>query len=76
MLFYTLGSILSDISFLSVVIHLNYVKSSIVTFGEAKCVHCQSMNERDWVLRNDSIDDLYEYRNLGVLKNYTVKTCE
>ena len=28
------------------------------------------MNERDWVLRNDSVDELYEYKNLGVVKNY------
>ena len=34
------------------------VKSGIVTFGEAKRVHCQSMNERDWVLGNDSVDEL------------------
>ena len=48
----------------------NHVKSGIVTFGEAKRVHCQSMNERDWVLGNDSVDELYEYKNLGVVKNY------
>ena len=46
------------------------VKSGIVTFGEAKRVHCQSMNERDWVLGDDSVDEFYEYKNLGVLKNY------
>ena len=48
----------------------NYVKSGIVTFGEAKRVHCQSMNECDWVPGNDSVDELYEYKNLGVVKNY------
>ena len=48
----------------------NYVKSGIVTFGEAKRVHCQSMNDRDWVLGKDSVDQLYEYKNLGVVKNY------
>ena len=33
-------------------------------------MHCQSMNERDWVLENDFVDELYEYKNLGVVKNY------
>ena len=33
-------------------------------------VHCQSMNDRDWVLGKDSVDQLYEYKNLGVVKNY------
>ena len=47
----------------------NCVKSGIVTFGEVKRVHCQSMNDRDWVLGNDSVDELSEYKNLGVVKN-------
>ena len=33
-------------------------------------MHCQSINEGDWVLGNDSVDELYEYKNLGVVKNY------
>ena len=28
------------------------------------------MNEHEWVLGNDSVDELYEYKNLGVVKNY------
>ena len=28
------------------------------------------MNERYWVLGNDSVDELYEYKNLGVVSNY------
>ena len=28
------------------------------------------MNERDWVPGKDSVDELYEYKNLGVVKNY------
>ena len=48
----------------------NHAKSGVVTFGEAKRVHCQFMNERDWVLGNDSVDELYEYKSLGVVKNY------
>ena len=49
----------------------NHVKSGVVTFGEANRVHCQAMNERDWVPGNDSFDELYEYKNLGVVRNYT-----
>ena len=45
-------------------------KSSIVTFGEAMRVHCQSMDERDWVLGNGSIDELCEYKNPGIVKIY------
>ena len=48
----------------------NHVKSGIVTFGEAKRVYCQFMNERDCVLGNNSVDQLYEYKNLDVVKNY------
>ena len=48
----------------------NYVKSGIVTFGEVKCVHCQSINDRDWVLGNGSVDELYEYKTLGVVKKF------
>ena len=29
------------------------------------------VNERDWVLGNDSVDELYKDKNLGVVKNYT-----
>ena len=49
----------------------NYVNSGIVTFGEAKRVPCQSMHDRDRVLGNDSVNELYEYKNLGVVKNCT-----
>ena len=47
-----------------------HVKSSVVTFGEAKRVHCRSMNEGNCVPGNDSVDELCEYKNLGVVKNY------
>ena len=29
------------------------------------------MNEREWLLGDESVDELYEYKNLGVVKNYT-----
>ena len=47
----------------------NHVKSDNVTFAEAKRVHCQSMNDCDWVLGNDSVDELYDYKTL-VVRNY------
>ena len=56
----------------------NHSKSGIVTLGETKAVHCASMNEREWRLGDDIVEELYEYvnmfvyeyKNLGVLKNY------
>ena len=45
-------------------------KSGIVTFGEAKRTHCQSIKQRNWVLGNETVDKRYEYKNLGVVKNY------
>ena len=49
---------------------LNHVKSGIVTFGESKRVHSEAMKERTWVLGGESVAKLYEYKNLGVAKNY------
>ena len=48
----------------------NHSKSGIVTFGETKPIHCQSMKEREWALGDDTVEELYECKNLGVLKNY------
>ena len=48
----------------------NHSKSGNVTFGETKAVHHASMNEREWRLGDDIVQELYEYKNLGVLKNY------
>ena len=28
------------------------------------------MRENEWILGDDTVDELYEYQNLGVLKNY------
>ena len=47
----------------------NHSKSGI-TFGETKAVHHASMNEREWRLGDDIVEELYEYKNLRVLKNY------
>ena len=42
----------------------NHSKSGIVTFGESKPQHFE------WLLGHTIIDEVYEYKNLGVLKNY------
>ena len=44
---------------------------NIVTFGECKLAHYENMNAREWLLVDESVDELYEYKNLGVVKNYT-----
>ena len=48
----------------------NHTKCGVVTFGESKALHFQSMNEREWKLGDDTVDEVNEYKNLGVLKNY------
>ena len=48
----------------------NHTKSGVVTFGETKPIHSRLMKERDWTLGDIKVDELYEYKNLGVLKNY------
>ena len=48
----------------------NHSKSGVITFGETKPIHCKSMKEREWALGDDTVEELYEYKNLGVLKNY------
>ena len=47
------------------------IKSGVVTFGECKLTYYENMNEREWLLGHESIAELYEYKNLGVVKNYT-----
>ena len=49
---------------------LNHVKSGILTFGKSKRVHSEAMKEHTWVLGGESVAELYEYKNLGVVKNY------
>ena len=48
----------------------NHTKSGMVTFGETKPLHSCLMKEREWTLGETKVDKLYEYKNLGVLKNY------
>ena len=48
----------------------NHTKNGVVTFGETKPIHSRLMKEREWTLGDTKVDELYEYKNLGVLKNY------
>ena len=49
----------------------NHLMSGVVTFGECKLVHYENMNERKWLLGDESVDELYEYKNLGIVKNFS-----
>ena len=53
----------------------NHTKCGVVTFGKPKALHVQSMNEREWKLGNDNANEVCEYKNLGVLKNYVGSFC-
>ena len=46
----------------------NHTKSGVVTFGESKPSQLAAMQNRNWVLGDDNVDELYEYKNLGILK--------
>ena len=48
----------------------NHTKSGVVTFGKTKPIHSQLMRERKWMFGEFVVDELFEYKNLGVLKNY------
>ena len=41
----------------------NYSKSGVVAFGETRLVHCIAMKELKWILGNDNVKELYEYKN-------------
>ena len=48
----------------------NHIKSSVVTFGECKPIHSKLTKERKWLLGHTAVNELCEYKNLGVLKTY------
>ena len=45
-------------------------ESGIVTFAESKPQHFESMKNCVWLLGDTMVDELFEYKNLGVLKYY------
>ena len=49
---------------------LNNVKSDTVNYGGSKPSHFANMQERSWTLGVETADKLYEYKNLGVYKDY------
>ena len=48
----------------------SHYKSSVVTFGETKTHHFESLKNREWLPGDTKVKELYEYKDLGVLKNY------
>ena len=48
----------------------NHSKSGVVTFGETKPHHFVSLKNCEWLLGDTKVEELYEYKNLGILKNY------
>ena len=49
---------------------MNLIISGVVTFGETKPIHSQLMREHKWMLGEFVVDELFEYKDLGVLKSY------
>ena len=47
----------------------NNSENGVVTFGWTWVVLCDSMKRREWILGGEIVDELYEYKNLGVLRN-------
>ena len=48
----------------------NHTKCGVVAFGESSALRLQFMDEREWNLGNDIVDEIYEYKNLGIQINY------
>ena len=48
----------------------NNIKSGTVTYVESKPFHFANMQERSWTLGVENVDELYEYKSLGVYKNH------
>ena len=40
--------------------------SGVVTFGESKPLHLAAMQSLKWVLGDNNVDELYEYKNIGI----------
>ena len=48
----------------------NHSKSGVVTLGETKPQHSESLKNREWPLGDTEVEERYDYKNLGVLKHY------
>ena len=42
----------------------NHTKSSVVTYGDTKLVQFEEMKEREWILGDGNVDELYKYKTL------------
>ena len=40
---------------------VNHTKSAVVTFGETKLLHSKSTKERDWMLADAIVNELYAF---------------
>ena len=41
----------------------DHTKSGVVTFGETKPIHSQLMREREWMLGDSVVDELFKDKN-------------
>ena len=48
----------------------NHSNDGVVTFGETRPQHFESLKDRERLLGDTKVEELHEYKNLGVLKNY------
>ena len=51
----------------------SHTKSGVVTSGESKPLNLAAVQSRKWVLGDDNVDELYDYKNLGILKTTLVR---
>ena len=49
----------------------NQSKSGVVVFGESRVHYYREKQTRHWELDGNVVTELDEYKNLGVVKNYT-----
>ena len=54
---------------------INHTKSGAIVFGETKQLHSQSMKDHEWILGDAVTEELYEYKNIWVVKNYVSSIC-
>ena len=41
-----------------------------MTYGETNPVHFDEMKGHEWILGDGTVDEFYEHKSVGVLKNY------
>ena len=43
----------------------NHSNSGVVAFGEKRQVHCIAIKECKWILGNDNVEELQDFKKLG-----------